>query len=70
MLAYGKNKPRNNQFSGVFCPEKVKYYPKYKSAQISLKIYPKTQICPVTESSIITLTATQPDPNNAIARDH
>ena len=33
LLAYGKNMPRNNQFS-VFCLEKVKYYPENKSAQI------------------------------------
>ena len=39
MLAYGKNMPRNNQFS-VFCPEKIKYHPE-KNMPKFLKNLPK-----------------------------
>ena len=42
MLAYGENMPRNNQFFWFFCPEKIKYYPEKKSAQI----YPKGKNLP------------------------
>ena len=34
-----------------FCPEKVKYYPEKKSAEIFEKFTQKIKICPVTESS-------------------
>ena len=46
MLAYGKNKPRNNQFYGFFLSRKSKILPKIKICPISLKIYPKTQNLP------------------------
>ena len=60
-----KISPEIINFLGFFCPEKVKYYPKYKSAQFLLKLYPKTQNLAQSPSpTIITLTATQPDPNN------
>ena len=45
MLAYGKNMPGKNKFSG-FLPRKSKILPKIKSCPISLKIYPKTQNLP------------------------
>ena len=46
MLAYGKNIPRNNQFSGDFFAQKNKILPKIKICPISLEMYPKTQNLP------------------------
>ena len=37
MLAYGKNMPKNNQFS-VLCPELIKNYPE------KVKIYPEKNL--------------------------
>ena len=49
VLAYGKNMPRNNQFS-VFCPEKIKYYPEKNLLEFLKNLPQKTKIYPVTES--------------------
>ena len=52
MLAYGKNMPKNNQFSVLCpeliknCPEKVKNYPK-KTCPKLRNFYPEKKISPI-----------------------
>ena len=51
MLAYGKNMPRNRQFS-VFCPEKIKYYPEKNLPPPQNKILPSHPVPPKCRNKI------------------
>ena len=53
MLAYGKNMPKNNQFSVLYpeliknCPEKVKIYPEKNTCPKLRNFYPEKKIYPI-----------------------